>query len=73
MRPGRIGKAVEVNALWVNGLAVLRALHARLGGYAPEIAALHVRARAAFARRFPSRGGGLYDVVDGPAGDDNTL
>ncbi|HJT04839.1 MAG TPA: glycogen debranching enzyme N-terminal domain-containing protein, partial [Pseudonocardiaceae bacterium] len=44
----RIGKAVEINALWVNGLAALRALHARLGGDPVEIAALHERARASF-------------------------
>jgi predicted glycogen debranching enzyme len=69
----RIGKAVEINALWVNGLAALRALHARLGGDAPEITALHERAHASFATRFPSPGGGLYDIVDGPAGDDDTV
>ena len=69
----RIGKAVEINALWVNGLAALQALHARLGGDSPETAALHERARSSFAARFPSPGGGLYDVVDGPTGDDDTV
>jgi predicted glycogen debranching enzyme len=69
----RIGKAVEINALWVNGLAALRALHARLGQDSPEIAALHERAQASFATRFPAPGGGLYDVVDGPGGDDATV
>lgn len=68
----RIGKAVEINALWVNGLAALRALHARLGADAPKIAALHERARSSFAARYPT-GGGLYDVVDGPAGDDDSM
>ncbi|MGH3831567.1 MAG: amylo-alpha-1,6-glucosidase [Pseudonocardiaceae bacterium] len=69
----RIGKAVEINALWVNGLAALRALHERLGRDATQIAALHDRAGTSFAARFPSPSGGLYDVVDGPAGDDNTI
>lgn len=69
----RIGKAVEINAMWVNGLAALRAPHARLGGDAPEITALHERAHASFATRFPRPGGGLYDVVDGPAGDDDAV
>lgn len=69
----RIGKAVEINALWVNALAALRALHARLGADAPEIAALHERARSSFATRFPAPGGGLYDVIDGPAGDDESV
>jgi predicted glycogen debranching enzyme len=69
----RVGKAVEINALWVNGLAALRALHTRLGADPPDIAALHERACTSFATRFPVAGGGLYDVVDGPAGDDTTV
>ncbi len=69
----RIGKAVEINALWVNGLAALRALHARLGSAAPDIAELHERARSSFATRYPTGSGGLYDVVDGPAGDDDAV
>ena len=69
----RTGKAVEINALWVNGLAALLALHARLGSAAPDIAELHERARSSFATRFPTAGSGLYDVVDGPAGDDDTV
>lgn len=69
----RIGKAVEINALWVNGLAALQALHARLGEDSPETAALHERARSSFAARFPSLGGGLYVVVDGPTGDADTV
>jgi predicted glycogen debranching enzyme len=69
----RIGKAVEINALWVNGLAALRALHAHLSGDSPDIAALHEQARSSFATRFPAPGGGLYDVVDGPSGDDGSV
>ncbi|MGA9312961.1 MAG: amylo-alpha-1,6-glucosidase, partial [Pseudonocardiaceae bacterium] len=69
----RIGKAVEINALWVNGLAALRALHTRLGSAAPDAAELHERARSSFAARYPTAGGGLYDVVDGPAGDDDAV
>jgi predicted glycogen debranching enzyme len=68
----RIGKAVEINALWVNGLAALRTLHARLGSDATEVAQLHERARSSFGARYPTGSGGLYDVVDGPAGDDDT-
>ncbi|MGC1735406.1 MAG: amylo-alpha-1,6-glucosidase [Pseudonocardiaceae bacterium] len=69
----RIGKAVEINALWVNGLAALRSLHAHLGSDASDIAQLHERARSSFATRYPTGSGGLYDVVDGPAGDDDTM
>lgn len=66
----RIGKPVEVAALWINAVAGLRALHARVGTDPGALADLEARARAAFAARFPAPGGGLYDVVDGPAGDD---
>ncbi|HET9983796.1 MAG TPA: amylo-alpha-1,6-glucosidase [Longimicrobiales bacterium] len=51
----RIGKPVEVQALWINAL--------RIGG--PAWAALHDRARASFRARFPCEARGfLYDVVD---------
>jgi predicted glycogen debranching enzyme len=64
----RIGKPVEVEALWINALAGLRALHGRLGTDPGDLAAREARARRGFAGRFPAAGGGLYDVVDGPAG-----
>jgi predicted glycogen debranching enzyme len=69
----RIGKAVEIEALWINALAVLRALHARLGSDPGGFADLEARARRAFAGRFPAPGGGLFDVVDGPDGDDASV
>ncbi|MBM2615538.1 glycogen debranching enzyme family protein [Actinoplanes sp. LDG1-06] len=53
----RAGKAVDINALWVNALATV--------GHP-----LHDTARAAFASRFPAPSGWLYDVVDP---DDATL
>jgi predicted glycogen debranching enzyme len=65
----RAGKPVEVNALWVRALRVA----ARLGR-SPETDALADRAGASFRTRFVrSDGGGLYDVVDGPAGDDASV
>jgi predicted glycogen debranching enzyme len=70
----RTGKAVEINALWVNGLAMLGGLHGRVGSTAPvDLAALEKTARASFQARFPAPTGWLYDVVDGPAGDDASL
>ena len=66
----RIGKPVEVNALWVNGLAVIRDLGSKTSQDVADVSALHDRARASFQRRFPNPAGGLFDVVDGPAGDD---
>jgi predicted glycogen debranching enzyme len=76
----RIGKPVEVNALWVNALASAAVL-SRLAGQPAVIPdggrdigldALLRSARSAFAARFPHRDGllaevGLHaDVVDGP-------
>ena len=69
----RMGKPVEINALWVNGLATVIKLawQARTGAGAAVRA--HPEALAGFARRFPAPTGWLYDVVDGPDGDDATL
>jgi predicted glycogen debranching enzyme len=69
----RIGKPVEVNALWINGLAMVIKLawQARTG--AGAALRVHPAALTSFARRFPAPTGRLYDVVDGPDGDDPTL
>ncbi|MGW1062692.1 amylo-alpha-1,6-glucosidase [Micromonospora rubida] len=63
----RTGKPVEVNALWVNGLAGLAELTELAGSDAAELWRLHARATASFAARFPSPVGWLHDVVDAPA------
>jgi predicted glycogen debranching enzyme len=53
----RIGKPVEIQALWVNAL--------RIGGeWSPRWSALARLATESFAARFPNPGGGLYDVID---------
>jgi glycogen debranching enzyme len=69
----RGGKAVEINALWYNALRLLeRWLHETgdADGTA-EMAAHAQKGRQAFNRRFwYEEGGYLYDVVDGPDGDD---
>jgi predicted glycogen debranching enzyme len=54
----RIGKPVEVQALWINALAFA-------GRDSDEWRALHERARASFASKFWNESRGcLYDVVD---------
>ncbi|WP_200212467.1 amylo-alpha-1,6-glucosidase [Micromonospora coerulea] len=63
----RTGKPVEVNALWVNGLAGLAELTEMVGRDAGALWGLHTRAGAAFRKRFPAPAGWLHDVVDGPA------
>ena len=65
--PPRIGKPVEINALWVNALAALVDLLAEAGRDSARLRARHTRARAAFAARFRAPDGWLYDVIEGPA------
>ena len=52
----RAGKAVEVNALWINGLATIASLLERVGQDAGEVRALERRARGAFAGAFLQAG-----------------
>jgi predicted glycogen debranching enzyme len=68
----RIGKPVEINALWFNAVSILRDLAADLDQAQDQIeyGALAGRVRASFEAAFWFGGGGyLYDVIDGPEGD----
>jgi predicted glycogen debranching enzyme len=72
----RRGKAVEINALWYNALRLMeRWMREEQGA---EAAAAYgdaaERAHASFNQRFWYEAGGyLYDVIDGPEGDDASL
>jgi len=72
----RIGKPVEVNALWYNALRTVASFAERFDD-APTATRCQAEAsqtREAFRRRFPNpMTGGLFDVVDGPDGEDPTL
>ena len=57
----RPGKAVELNALWVNALGALAALATAAGADPGPLPAEHAAAAAAFRRTFPAPGGGLLD------------
>jgi predicted glycogen debranching enzyme len=69
----RIGKPVEVNALWYNALQVIAALAPRLGESPREYQVLAQRAAEGFARFWNRERGFCYDVLDGPEGDDPAL
>jgi len=77
----RIGKPVEVNALWYNALRLMDKLSASSGRKPakgkqprPDFKALASRAINSFRQRFwYAQGGYLYDVIDGPDGDDPSL
>ena len=69
----RIGKPVEINALWYNALSTMvrfaRQLKKKAGDY--EFAAR--RARESFQRFWNEPAGYCFDVIDGPAGNDASL
>ncbi len=72
----RVGKPVEINALWYSALRTVQTLAVRAGDGATEAAcaADAERAQASFIARFlNATHGGLYDVVDSPDGDDATV
>jgi predicted glycogen debranching enzyme len=69
----RIGKPVEINALWYNALCVMAGFAEMLGQPADAYRNLAERARVSFARFADERTGGLYDVIDGPAGNDGSI
>ncbi len=68
----RIGKPVEINALWYNALRAMAGFARRLGRRAPWDA-LADRVRAGFARFWNEAGGYCHDVIDGPEGVDAAL
>jgi predicted glycogen debranching enzyme len=68
----RIGKPVEINALWFNAVSILRDLAGELRHREDQAdyAALARRIHASFERAFWFEAGGyLYDVIDGPEGE----
>jgi 4-alpha-glucanotransferase len=69
----RAGKPVEINALWYNALAAMADFAEQLGHPSAPYGGLAERARAGFQRFLRPGDEGLYDVLDGPGGDDATL
>jgi glycogen debranching enzyme len=76
----RPGKAVEVNALWYNALSLMHEWSQRQqhgGGYGHSPSFYQKQAalcKEHFQQRFwYERGGYLYDIIDGPGGDDSSL
>jgi predicted glycogen debranching enzyme len=68
----RRGKAVEINALWYNALRLMEGwLAEERAAAADTVREAADRAYQSFNRRFwCERERGLYDVIDGPDGDD---
>jgi predicted glycogen debranching enzyme len=71
----RIGKPVEVNALWLSGLRFIAEAAERLGrtDSASAYGALLEKARVGFRRFWNEDRGYCFDVLDGPAGHEAAL
>ncbi|AFY42543.1 amylo-alpha-1,6-glucosidase [Nostoc sp. PCC 7107] len=69
----RIGKPIEVNALWYNALRTMAKFARQLGKPHQEYEAMADRALARFSRFWNEEQGYCYDVIDSPGGDDGAL
>jgi predicted glycogen debranching enzyme len=69
----RIGKPVEVNALWYNALRTMGKFARYLGKPYQEYEAIAERAQARFSRFWNADLGYCYDVIDTPNGNDASL
>ena len=67
----RIGKCVEINALWYNALKIMEGFANRLNqkAEASDYASAAAQARDGFRRFWNPRLDALYDVIDGPEGE----
>jgi predicted glycogen debranching enzyme len=68
----RVGKPVEINALWYNALRIMEAFAGRLA-QPDKFREPAETVRRSFARFVRADGVGLYDVIDGPNGDDASI
>ncbi|MGC9398768.1 MAG: amylo-alpha-1,6-glucosidase [Anaerolineae bacterium] len=69
----RVGKPVEINALWYNALRSMTAFAQTLDEPAETYARAARQVKAGFARFWNAEHGYCYDVIDGPEGADPTL
>ncbi len=69
----RIGKPVEINALWYNALVTMATFARRLRRPAKDLEAEAARVEAGFARFWNPHDGWCFDVLDGPDGHDAAL
>lgn len=62
----RIGKPVEVNALWYNALCIMAEFAALFGHESSNYQAMATKAKAGFARFWDAERNYCYDVIDMP-------
>jgi predicted glycogen debranching enzyme len=69
----RIGKPVEINALWYNALRSMAAFARRLGRPTKPWADAAGRVKAGFERFWNEAADSCHDVIDGPGGTEDAL
>lgn len=69
----RIGKPVEVNALWFNALRAMAGFAAQLGKPTEEYTRLAGRVKNSFTRFWNAANQCCFDVIDGPDRNDASL
>ncbi|KAM3106100.1 amylo-alpha-1,6-glucosidase [Phormidesmis sp. 146-33] len=69
----RIGKPVEINALWYNALRIMAKVARRIGKPHREYEAMADRVLARFSRFWNESAGYCFDVLDSPDGNDAAL
>ncbi|MBP6469060.1 MAG: amylo-alpha-1,6-glucosidase [Chloroflexi bacterium] len=69
----RIGKPVEISALWYNALMAMTEFAQALGHNPDEYAALAQQVKTGFQRFWNPKMGYCYDIIDGPDGPDGKL
>ena len=69
----RIGKPVEINALWYNALIVMAEFASLLGKSEKEYLEMANNTRMGFQRFWNADFNYCYDVLDSPDGDDDSL
>ncbi|MEG3846980.1 amylo-alpha-1,6-glucosidase [Microcoleus sp. herbarium19] len=69
----RIGKPIELSALWYNAIQAMASFARKLGKSHNEYDRLADRTAAGFTRFWNDSTGYCYDVLDGPDGHDSSL
>ena len=69
----RIGKPVEINALWYNALAIMLGFTRRLGKATASYEFMLRQVESSFGRFWNADRNCLFDVLDGPDGNDPAL
>lgn len=69
----RIGKPVEINALWYNALVAMEEFATLLKEPSSQYKKLAQKTKSGFKRFIKEDGTGLIDVLDGPNGNDFSL